>query len=59
MQSEDATAAGFILNLGIGHRFTRWFDLRFQVPTFLIGASDSRDAKVVPTFTLTAGLLFG
>ena len=59
MQSDDATAAGLILNFGIGHRFNELFDLRFQVPTFFISGTDNRNGKTVPTFTLTAGFLFG
>lgn len=58
MQSEDGSAGGVLLNLGIGHRFTRQFDLRASVPTFFIGGSDERDGKVIPTFTITAGLNF-
>jgi len=57
-QEEDAVAAGFILNAGIGHRFSEKFDLRFQVPTFFIGSGDTRDSQVVPTFTITAGYTF-
>jgi len=59
MQSDDGTTAGLIINVGIGHRFTEMFDLRFQVPTFFISGTDYRDGKTVPTFTLTAGFLFG
>jgi len=58
MQSEDATAAGLILNFGIGHRFNETFDLRAQVPTFFISETENRDGKVVPTITITAGLSF-
>jgi hypothetical protein len=58
MQSEDGSVAGLMLNLGIGHRFNRQFDLRAAVPTFFIGGSDERDGKVIPTFTITAGLNF-
>jgi len=58
MQSEDGSAAGLLLNFGIGHRFNRRFDLRAAVPTFFIGGSDTRDGKVIPTITITAGLNF-
>jgi hypothetical protein len=58
MQSEDGSAGGVLLNFGIGHRFNRQFDLRAAIPTFFIGGSDERDGKVIPTFTLTAGLNF-
>lgn len=58
MQSEDGSAGGLLLNFGIGHRFNRQFDLRASIPTFFIGASDERDGKVIPTFTITAGLNF-
>jgi len=58
MQSEDGSAAGLLLNFGIGHRFNHKFDLRASVPTFFIGASDERDGKVIPTITITAGLNF-
>ncbi len=58
MQSEDATAAGLILNFGIGYRLTEQFDLRAQVPTFFISGSDDRDGKVIPTITLTLGFNF-
>ena len=58
MMSEEGTTAGFIINLGLGHRFTETFDLRVQVPTFIISGGDERDGKVVPMITLTAGLSF-
>lgn len=58
MQSEDGTTAGLLLNFGIGHRFNKTFDLRAQIPTFFISGTDTRDGKVVPTITLTAGLSF-
>ena len=41
-QEEDGTVAGFILNAGIGHRFNEQVDIRAQVPTFLVAASDER-----------------
>jgi hypothetical protein len=58
MMSEDGTTAGFILNLGLGYRFTEMFDLRLQVPTFIISGGEERDGKVVPMITVTAGLSF-
>jgi len=57
-QEEDGTAAGAILNFGIGHRFTEQIDLRAQVPPFLIGSGDQRGTQAVPTFTLTLGVGF-
>ena len=57
-QEEDGATAGFILNLGIGHRFTEKFDLRAQLPTFFISSGDSRESQIVPTFTVTAGITF-
>ena len=57
-QEEDGTVAGLILNAGIGHRFSEQFDIRAQVPTFLIGASDEREAQVIPTVTVTVGIGF-
>lgn len=57
-QTDEGTAAGMILNVGLGYRFTELFDLRVQVPTFFISESDARESKVIPTLTLTAGLSF-
>jgi hypothetical protein len=57
-QSEDGTAAGGIINFGIGHRLSDRFDLRLQVPTFFISGGEERDGGIVPTVTLTAGLKF-
>ena len=57
-QEEDGSAAGLILNLGIGHRFSEKFDLRAQLPTFFIGSGENRGEKVVPTLTVTAGIAF-
>ncbi len=57
-QSEDGTTGGVILNFGLGYRFTENFDLRGQVPVFFISGGDERDGKVVPLFTITAGLNF-
>jgi len=57
-QEEDGTAAGLILNFGIGHRFSEQFDLRLQVPTFFISGGDERDDQMVPTLTVTVGIGF-
>ena len=59
MQSEEETTGGFIINFGIGHRFSEKFDLRAQIPTFFISGGVEREAKVVPTITITAGFKFG
>lgn len=58
MQSEDGTAAGAIVNIGIGTRINEKFDLRLQVPTFFISAGETRDGGIVPTMTITAGVKF-
>ena len=58
LQSEDGTAAGALVNFGIGTRINEKFDLRLQVPTFFIPAGDVRDGGIVPTLTITAGLKF-
>jgi hypothetical protein len=58
MQSEDGTSAGALVNLGIGTRINEKFDLRLQVPTFIIPAGETRDGGIVPTMTITAGLKF-
>jgi hypothetical protein len=57
-QEEDGTVAGFILNAGIGHRFSEQVDIRAQVPTFLVAASEERESQVIPTFTVTLGIGF-
>ncbi len=57
-QEEDGSAAGAILNFGIGHRITEQVDLRAQVPTFFIGSGDQRGGQVIPTFTITLGVGF-
>jgi hypothetical protein len=58
MQSEDGTSAGALVNFGIGTRISEKFDLRLQVPTFIISAGETRDGGIVPTMTITAGLKF-
>ncbi len=57
-QEEDGTAAGMILNFGIGHRFNEQFDLRLQAPTFFISGGEERSDQVIPTFTVTLGIGF-
>lgn len=57
-QEEEGSTAGVILNVGIGHRINEKFDLRAQVPTFFISGGEDRDGKVIPTFTITAGVGF-
>lgn len=56
--SEDGAVGGMILNVGIGHRFSRTFDLRLQAPTLFVGGGDTRDSQIVPMFTLTGGWTF-
>jgi hypothetical protein len=58
MQSEDGTAAGAIVNFGIGTRINEKFDMRLQVPTFFISGGETRDGGIIPTLTITAGLKF-
>ncbi len=58
MMSEEGTVAGFLLNVGIGHRVSEQFDLRAQVSTLVISAADERDSSVVPMITVTAGIGF-
>jgi len=58
MQSEEGTTGGVLLNFGLGYRFTDNFDLRGQVPVFFISGGEERDGKVVPLFSITAGLNF-
>jgi hypothetical protein len=58
MQSDEGTAAGSIINFGIGHRFSENLDIRGQVPTFFIASAPGDAASVVPTFTITVGYRF-
>jgi hypothetical protein len=56
--SNEGTAAGLILNLGVGKSFTPTFDVRFEIPIIIITSAPGKSSSFVPTFTLTAGFGF-
>lgn len=57
-QSEDATAAGSVINLGFGMAFNGGFDLRAEVPVIFIFGAPGEAAAIIPTFLITAGYRF-
>lgn len=57
-QTADGSGAGMLLNLGIGYQMQNNFDVRFEVPVFVIFGAPEGASGFIPTFTLTAGLRF-
>jgi len=57
-QSEDATAAGSILNLGFGVAFDGGFDIRVEAPIIFIFDAPGDASSIVPTFMATLGYHF-
>lgn len=57
-QSEEATAGGLILNLGLGFSHKARFDLRVETPIFIIAGAPGSASAVVPTLIVTAGIRF-
>jgi hypothetical protein len=57
-QSEDATAAGSILNLGFGIAFDGGFDIRVEAPIIFIFDAPGNASSIVPTFMATLGYHF-
>jgi opacity protein-like surface antigen len=58
MTSEDGTAAGTVLNLGIGANLSDRFDMRVELPTIVTFAPPGGASSVVPTLIATLGLRF-
>lgn len=58
MQSEDASDGGLILNVGVGVSLSSSFDIRGEIPVFVMFSAPGEASTVIPTFTLTAGLRF-
>jgi len=57
-QSADATAAGFVINLGFGMAFKGGFDLRAEAPVIFIFDAPGQSSSIIPTFMITAGYRF-
>lgn len=57
-QSEEASTVGIIFNFGLGKTFGNGFDIRAELPLIIIPGPPGEASGVVPTFTLTAGILF-
>jgi len=57
-QSEDATAAGSILNFGFGVAFDGGFDIRVEAPIIFIFDAPGDASSIVPTFMATLGYHF-
>jgi hypothetical protein len=57
-QSEDATAAGSVLNLGFGIAFDGGFDIRVEAPIIFIFDAPGDASSIVPTFMATLGYHF-
>ncbi len=57
-QEEDASAAGTILNIGVGYRFNDKTDFRVQVPTIVILGGPERASSTIPLLSVTMGIRF-
>lgn len=57
-QSEDATAAGSVLNLGFGIVFGGGVDIRAEAPVIFIFGAPGDAASVIPAFLVTLGYRF-
>ncbi len=57
-QDAGGTGAGSVFNLGGGMSFSNGADIRFEVPVILTFGEYGNASKVVPTFTITAGMRF-
>jgi len=57
-QSEDATAAGSVFNVGFGIAFDGGFDIRAEAPIIFIFDAPGDASSVVPTFLATLGYHF-
>lgn len=55
MQSEDGTAGGTVLNLGMGKSFASGMDMRLEIPVIVTFAPPGGASSVVPTLILTIG----
>lgn len=58
MQSEDGTAGGTVLNLGIGTNLSGRVDLRVELPVIVTFAPPGGASSVVPTLIATLGYRF-
>jgi len=57
-QTADGSAAGLIMNVGVGKNFTPKFDVRFEIPILIMTSTPGEASSIVPTLTLTAGVSF-
>ena len=57
-QDAEGSGAGMLLNLGIGYQMQGNFDVRFEIPIFVVFDAPAGASSFIPTFTLTAGLRF-
>jgi len=55
-QAADGSAAGSIINLGMGATFSNGFDLRLETPIIVSFDSPGESSAVIPTLTLSAGI---
>ena len=58
IQEEDGSAAGTIINIGVGYRFTDETDFRVQVPTMVILGGPDRSSSTIPMLSVTVGIRF-
>ena len=58
MQSDDGSAGGTILNLGVGQSFGNGFELRLEFPVIVTFSPPGGASSVVPAATLMGGLRF-
>ena len=58
MQSEDGTAGGTVLNLGIGRSFSNGWDVRAELPVIVTFAPPGESSAVIPTMIATLGYRF-
>lgn len=58
MQSESGSAAGGVINLGVGRNFGRGFDTRLEMPMLVLFSDVGDAATFVPTVLVTATYRF-
>ncbi len=58
MQSEEGTAGGSVLNIGVGYKFQGNVDIRAELPVILIFGAPGEAGSVAPTLTATLGIRF-
>lgn len=58
MQSADGTTGGSILNVGVGYHLGNGFEVRLELPVFVVFTAPGQASAVAPNLTLMAGYRF-